>query len=52
MKLEVIKGTSKKGNTYYQLRISCDRFIKYLFITDIEAEYLISRDVPVVSYEK
>jgi len=39
----LIKKTSKKGHTYYQLLIQLGLIRKYIFITEIEVEYLLSK---------
>ena len=44
-RLVIIKKTSKKGNPYYQLLVECERFKKYIFVNDIEFEYLMSKDM-------
>jgi len=45
MTVKLMKGLSKKGNEYYTLLIAEERFAKWLFITDIEASYLMSKGV-------
>jgi len=52
MKVSLIKATSKKGNTYYQLLIQSNRFFKYEFITDIEAAYLLAEDKEIELIDK
>jgi len=52
MKVSLIKGLSKKDNIYYQILIQCNRFFKYVFISDIEAAYLIQEnpDIEIIDH--